>query len=78
MPDVDLSWEIAVYEQALPKLRAQYGSTWVVVAGQAVKAGFGLFEQAAEYALATFSDRPFLIRNTDERPAQFPFVFVEA
>ena len=38
---------------------------------------FPSFEAAAEFAVQRFADREFLIRHTDSKPAQVPFIVVE-
>lgn len=74
---IDLSPEIAAFLKAKAAIVAEQGHGWVVVADQTVQGVFADFEPAAHFALARFSDRPFLIRSTKEEAIQIPLMVLD-
>ena len=73
----NLDREIQAFESMLPTLRQQVGSVWAVLVDCDFKAGFPEFQKAAEYAVANFPDRDFLIRHTHQHPAHIPFIAID-
>lgn len=78
MREMDLAEEITAFHTLLPKLRADHKEGWVVIVGTNCEGSFPTFEAAAQFAVRTFPDREFLIRHTDARVAQVPFILVES
>lgn len=78
MSDLDLADDIAAFHAQRPRLLQKYGPRWVVMVDQTFEGAFDEFEQAATFALEKFSDRPFLIRHTEEHEPHIPLVVVEA
>lgn len=72
-----LSQEIEAFQSQLTSIRQKYGSGWAVVVDRSCRAAFPNFEAAATYAVENFPTAQYLIRHTDERQAQIPFVAVE-
>ncbi len=77
MATLAFTQEIAAFERLLPKLRSQFGSAWAVIVGDDCKGGFPDFAKAAAFAVQNFGSAEFLIRHTDDRQAQIPFVAID-
>ena len=77
MTSSPLAAEIDTFEKTLPSLRQRLGSAWALIIGQDCKGGFPDFGAAASYAMQNFPNAEYLIRHTDNRTAQIPFVAVE-
>ncbi len=74
MSEVNLEREVSAFHRLLPGLRASHRTGWIVMVGEDCQGRFATFEEAADFALGSFADTQFLIRHTDEPPAQVPFV----
>jgi hypothetical protein len=75
---VDLSKEIAAYERQLADLRQRLGRRWVVFLDEHLQGDFPSFDNAFEFAMRTFPDRDFLIRDTEAERVELPFLLVVA
>ena len=77
MPELNLAEEISAFHAMLPSLRASRREGWVVIVGTECEGAFPSFEAAAQFAVERFADRDVLIRHTDSKVAQVPFIVVE-
>jgi hypothetical protein len=77
MSTLNLAREISAFNRLLPRLRCQYGHSWVVFVGDDCKGGFSAFDEATSFAFREFPAEHFLIRHTDATEPQVPFVVVE-
>ncbi len=74
---MNLAEEISAFHAMLPTLRATHREGWVVIVGAECEGNFASFEAAATFAVERFPAREFLIRHTDARVVQVPFIVVE-
>ena len=74
---MNLAQEISAFHTLLPTLRATHREGWVVIVGDDYEGSFPSFEAAAAFAVEHFPDREFLIRHTDAKVPQVPFIVVE-
>jgi hypothetical protein len=74
-----LDIEIQAYEALLPAIKRQHGSVWALIAKGELVATFGVFGDAARYAVERFGRTPVLIRHTDSRRTETaPFIPIPA
>ncbi len=74
---MNLAEEISAFDAMLPTLRATHREVWVVIVGTECEGNFPSFEAAAAFAVEHFPGQEFLIRPTEAKVAQIPFVVVE-
>lgn len=74
--NIDLSREIGAFQRSKAHIISTHGAVWVVFVGDDCKGQFPNFQEAAQFALRTFPNDRFLIRNTMEPPLQVPMVAI--
>ena len=77
MPDADFTAEIRAFLNQRPSLLAKFGASWVVFVGEKFVGNFPTYAKAAEYALANYQAKQFLIRNTNAGEPDIPMLFAE-
>ncbi len=77
MAVVDLSKNIAAFDEQKEALRSSHGDKWALFFDGAFEGAFTSYDRAMSFALNKFGDTDFLLRRIVERPVTIPMLLAD-